>query len=454
MAVGGGLRALRAERAPPARPRRYSGAGLPGIEATALSDRRERPKSGVEYPPFILGHAIIEAVFSARTGWPLAPNRLHQLAQAWRAAGTLLDLTVSNPTVCGFDYPQAALLSALGQAAALRYEPQPLGLEAARRAVVGYYAERGVAVGLDRLLLTASTSEAYAHLFRLLCDPGDAVLMPSPSYPLFEMLASVHDVRLTAVPMVYDQSWQLDLAGLEAAATPQTRALLLVHPNNPAGNYLKPHEWTQLQALAAARGWALVLDEVFYDYALPPNEPVELGLERPPALTFVLNGFSKILGLPQMKLAWIAVHGPEAACREAMARLEVVNDLFLSVDAPIQHAAAAMLAARGGIQAQIRGRLQANLTALDRALSSLPALRAVERLRIEGGWSVVLRLPRIHSDEAWAELLLERTGVLTHPGHFYGFGADSHLAFSLLPPTEVFADAVQRLAQAIAAELE
>ncbi|HUX65894.1 MAG TPA: pyridoxal phosphate-dependent aminotransferase [Terriglobales bacterium] len=392
-------------------------------------------------------------MFSARTGWPLAPNRLHTLAQARRAAGTLLDLTVSNPTVCGFDYPQAALLSALGQAAALRYEPAPLGLAAARRAVAGYYAERGVAVALDRLLLTASTSEAYAHLFRLLCDPGDNVLMPSPSYPLFEMLAGVHDVRLTAVPMMYDQGWQLDLAGLEAAATPQTRALLLVHPNNPAGSYLKPHEWARLQTLAAERGWALVLDEVFCDYALPPAAPVELGLERPPALTFVLNGFSKILALPQMKLAWIGVHGPPAACAEAMARLEVVNDLFLSVDAPIQYAAAAMLGARGGIQAQIRARLQANLRALDAVLALLPALRAAERLRVEGGWSVMLRLPRIHTDEAWAELLLERTGVLTHPGHFYGLAAESHLAFSLLPPAADFAAAAGRLGQAIAAEL-
>lgn len=388
-------------------------------------------------------------MFSQRTAWPLAHNRLHQLAAARRKSGDLLDLTVTNPTACGFHYPAAELLAALASEAALRYEPHPLGLETARAAVRGYYRERGVEVGLDQLLLTASSSEAYAHLFRLLCDPGDDVLMPSPSYPLFEMLAGLHNVRLQACPMWYDHGWQLDIAALLAAATPRTRAVLLVHPNNPAGNYIQPMEWERLTAESARRGWALVVDEVFFDYAIPPTVPGELAMADSPALVFVLNGLSKIAALPQMKLGWIAAHGPAELRHAAMARLEVIHDLFLSVDAPIQHAASALLGARRQLQPQIRARLRANLNRLDAAL---PGRRAIERLRVEGGWAVVVRLPRLHSDEAWAELLLERAGVLTHPGFFYGFASEGHLVLSLLTPPEVFAEGVGRLIAAAEGE--
>lgn len=388
-------------------------------------------------------------MFSRRAGWKLAPNRLHQLAEAARRRGALRDLTVSNPTRCGFVYPEA-MLQALAAPAGLAYDPQPLGLEPARAAVRGYYRERGGAIP-GRLLLTASTSEAYAHLFRLLCDAGDAVLMPAPSYPLFEMLAGVEAVELQAVPMTYARGWRLEAEALAAAAGPPTKALLLVNPNNPAGNYLRPGAWAELQTLAAERDWAVVVDEVFFDYALPPYAAPELALERAPALTFVLNGLSKIAALPQMKLAWIGVFGPDAAADEALARLEVVNDLFLSAATPVQLAAGAFLAARHEVQPQIRARLQANLAALDTALKQLPA---VERLEIEGGWSVLLRLPRVHSDEAWAELILERAGVLTHPGHFFGMAEESHLALSLLPPEEEYARGVNDLLEAVAKGLE
>ncbi|HEY7837645.1 MAG TPA: pyridoxal phosphate-dependent aminotransferase [Terriglobales bacterium] len=393
-----------------------------------------------------------DKVFSARTGWPLHPNRLHQLAAA-RGARTLIDLTVANPTQCGFEYPRAQLLAALGHAAALRYQPQPLGLESARAAVSAYYAERNASpVPTNRLLLTASTSEAYAHLFRLLCDPGDAVLMPAPSYPLFEMLATMSDVRLLACPMLYDRGWQLDREALEHAAgsEPKLRALLLVHPNNPAGCYLKPGEWQWLQELAARCGWALVLDEVFFDYPLPPHAAVPLDWESAPALTFVLNGLSKIAALPQMKLGWVSVHGPGNLRQPALARLEILNDLFLSVDAPIQHAAATFLQTRHGVQAQIRARLAANLAALDAALLACPAL---ERLQVEGGWNVILRLPRVRTDDAWAELVLERAGVLTHPGHFYSLPLESHLVISLLPPLETFQAGIEALVAAAAGAL-
>ncbi len=378
----------------------------------------------------------------------MVPNRLHQLAEAARRRGQLTDLTVSNPARCGFVYP-AAMLQALAAPAGLLYDPQPLGLEAARAAVRGYYRERGGAVPA-RLLLTASTSEAYAHLFRLLCDAGEAALMPAPSYPLFEMLAGVEAVELQSVPMTYEHGWRLDAAALAAAAGPRVKALLLVNPNNPAGNYLRPAAWTELQALAAERGWALVVDEVFFDYALPPYAAQDLDLDRAPALTFVLNGLSKIAALPQMKLAWIAVFGPEPAAEEALARLEVINDLFLSAATPVQLAAPAFLAARHGVQPQIRTRLQANLAALDRTLKEVPA---AARLEVEGGWSVLLRLPRVHSDEAWAETILERAGVLTHPGHFFGMAQESHLALSLLPEEAEFARGVDGLLGAVKKEL-
>lgn len=401
-------------------------------------------------PPRPTPQAIIKLVFSARTAWPLAPNRLHQLAVSGRVLGMFFDLTLSNPTRCGFEYPEAVLLSALAQPASLTYDPQPLGLIAARQAVAGYYAGRGVETSPDHVLLTASTSEAYAHLFRLLCDPGDAVLMPAPSYPLFDMLARLHDVELIPVQMSYDDAWRISSDAVAAAATPSTRALLLVHPNNPTGSYIKPSEWDALQALAAERAWAVVVDEVFYDFAIPPAAPIALDLRRPPALTFVLNGLSKLAALPQFKLAWIGVFGPEPERAQALARLEVVNDLFLSAAAPAQNAAATALAARHVLQDQIQARLQINLAALDAALAALPE---VQRLRLEGGWSVMLRLPRIHTDAAWAELLVERAGVLTHPGHFYGMANESHLAISLLAQPSEFAGAIARLCSAITAEL-
>lgn len=382
--------------------------------------------------------------FSRRAGWELAPNRLHTLARARRAAGGLCDLTLSNPTLCGFAYPAQEVLAALASPAAMTYEPAPLGLAVARQAIAAYYAGRGAALEAEQLVLTASTSEAYALLFRLLCDAGDAVVMPAPSYPLFEMLAATEDVRLLPAPMHYAGQWTVDLDAI-AASDERTRAVLVVHPNNPTGAYLNPATWTGLQALAAARGWAVVVDEVFFDYPVE-GDAVALDYARAPALTFVLNGLSKLAALPQMKLAWIGVCGPEPARQAALARLEVLNDLFLSAGAPIQHAAAAVLATRSAVQDQIRTRLRRNLAALDRALAARAALGA-SRLRMEGGWNAVLRLPRVRTDEQWAELAVERAGVLTHPGHFYGFTEEAHLVVSLLAPEAEFAGGIGRLLQ-------
>lgn len=396
-------------------------------------------------------------MFSSRTQWNLEPNRLSRLADARRAAGGLIDLTVSNPTHCGFDYDRPAILSAIGQSAALRYEPDPRGLAAARRAVAAYYAERGVTLDEGRVFLTPGTSEAYAHLFRLLCETGDAVLAPSPSYPLFDLLADLNDVRLATYPLLYDHGWHVDTAALRAAIeASHPRALLAIHPNNPTGSYLKSGEWDALQGMAGAANAAVIVDEVFYDFPLLPSavaaSQVQVCLDYPhaAALTFALNGLSKTAALPQMKLGWIAIFGPPELAETAARRLEVIHDTYLSVDTPVQYAVEALLGTRHAMQAQIRERTARNLATLDRLLKAHPG---VVRLDAEGGWNIVVRLPRVHTDEEWAELLLERAGVLTHPGHFYAFAREAHLVLSLLPPADVFALGIERLLAALAAEL-
>lgn len=385
-------------------------------------------------------------------------NRLARLAAERRQAGTLLDLTVSNPTRCGFDYP-AALLEAFRDPRSLTYRPDPFGLPEARAAVAAYYRDRGIDATPDDLVLTASTSEAYSHLFRLLCDPGDQVHIPRPSYPLFDLLASVNDVRLDAYPLFYDHGWHLDLAALEASLDSRSRAILIVHPNNPTGSYLRPSDWEALQTLAARHELALIVDEVFFDYPLP--EALDRALDRAPeritdprsarALTVALNGLSKIAALPQMKLGWMLLSGPGHLVAEARSRLEIINDTYLSVDTPVQWAAAALLDHRHHIQPQIRLRTAANLAHLDAALAAKEAQGLLQRLAVEGGWTAIVRLPRLHSDAEWAEALLERTGVLVHPGHFYDFAEEGHLVVSLIVLEDTFSAGIHHLTRFVAA---
>lgn len=378
-------------------------------------------------------------------------NRLARLAAGRRRDGTLLDLTVSNPTCCGFDYP-VELLDALRDPRSLTYRPDPFGLPEAREAVAAYYRERGVEAGPDDLVLTASTSEAYSHLFRLLCDPGDRVHTPRPSYPLFDLLASVNDVRLDPYPLFYDHGWHLDLAALEASLDARSRAILIVHPNNPTGSYLRPSDWEALQTLAARHELALIVDEVFFDYALAaaPERVTDPRSSR--ALTFTLNGLSKIAALPQMKLGWMLVSGPAQLVEDARARLEIINDTFLSVDTPVQWAAAAFLDHRGQVQPQIRRRAAANLACLDAAVASPAAKGLLQRLEVEGGWTAIVRLPRLHTDAGWAEALLQQTGVLVHPGHFYDFVEEGHLVVSLIVPEDAFSAGIHHLVRFVAGE--
>jgi alanine-synthesizing transaminase len=385
-------------------------------------------------------------MFSARTRFDLRPNRLSLAREAKRAAGaTVLDLTESNPTRVGIVAP-ADLLAPLADPAALRYEPWAQGALRAREAVAADHARRGIPTGPERLLLTASTSEAYAFVFKLLCDPGDAILVPRPGYPLFDFLAALESVRVDAYPLEYDGRWRIDLPALREQVTPGTRALVLVNPNNPTGSFLKQEERAEIEELCAGRGVALVSDEVFADFALREvrGRAESLAVDGP-ALAFALGGLSKSCGLPQVKLGWIAVSGPDDLRREALRRLEVVADTFLSVSTPAQVAAASWLGRLPELQGPIQARIETNLARLAARISESPATL----LETEGGWSAVLHVPRTLSEEERVLHLLEDRDVLVHPGYFFDFPREAYLVLSLLPQPGVFAEGVERIVQSL-----
>ncbi len=381
-------------------------------------------------------------MFSRRTNWNLAPNRFSSALEEYRRSGReLLDLTASNPTIVGFEYDCDSLLRAFASRDALRYRPEPKGLRSAREQVALYYRERGDHVDAERIVLTTSTSEAYSFVFRLLCDPGDEVLIPSPSYPLFEFLADLQDVRLRPYMLFYDHGWHVDVHGVSSAVSPSTRVVMAVHPNNPTGSYLRTGEIAALNSLCAERGLALVIDEVFLDFAHDGDRRPSLAANAG-ALTFTLSGLSKISGLPQMKFAWIAVSGRDDHVASAMERLEIIGDTYLSMSAPIQLAAPAMFAARHSFQRQLSSRIADNLEELDRQLGTQ---RLCHRLETEGGWYAVLRVPVMRSDEELAIDLLEKRSVLVHPGHFYDFPSDGYLVISLIAPEAEFAAGVRNI---------
>ena len=390
-------------------------------------------------------------MFAKRTNWNLAPNRLSEALATHRAAGKpLLDLTVSNPTECGFNYDGSAILNALSNPAALSYEPNPRGLESARRAVAGYYADRNEDVSAEDIFLTTSTSEAYSYIFRTLCDPGDELLIPSPSYPLFDFLADIQDVSLVRYPLDYfkrdrkavnDHGWQIDFHALEQAITPRTRGVIVVHPNNPTGHFAKRAEIAKLNSICSAREMAIIADEVFLDFALEENRPASFAANRG-APTFTLSGLSKISGLPQMKAAWLIVGGPQPWKSEALARLEVIADTYLSVNAHVQLAIPKFLEQRHAFQEEVVSRVRRNLAELDRQLATQ---KACSRLPVEGGWCTVLRVPATRSDEDLAIELVTAQGVSVHPGLFYEFPADGYLVVSLITPERTFTEGSSRL---------
>jgi alanine-synthesizing transaminase len=381
--------------------------------------------------------------FSERTNWELGQNEFAAAIEAVENSGRdFFDLTVSNPTVCGFDYAAADLLAPLSEAAAMQYAAEPLGTLAAREAVRRYYLDAGADVAVERLCLTTSTSEAYSFLFRLLCDPGDEVLIARPSYPLFDYIARLDDVKLHEYPLLYDPNgsgWAIDLHTLEAMISPKTRAIVVVHPNNPTGNFASESEREMLAQICAARGLALIVDEVFLDYALPEKQHRSFAAGEMPALCFVLSGISKVCGLPQMKVSWIAACGPEQLVRAAMERLEIIADTFLSMNAPVQQALPHWLASRARIQTQIRKRMRLNIVALEERLRGSSA----QRLVMQAGWAVVLRVPRETNDKKFSFAALD-SGVIVQPGEFYGLH-EGRVVLSLLTPPQIWREGLVRL---------
>jgi alanine-synthesizing transaminase len=381
-------------------------------------------------------------MFAGRTNWNLHSNRLSEALAKHRAAGKpLLDLSASNPTECGFEYDRQAILKALSNPESLSYDPDAKGLLSARRAVAEYYSALEIIVPVEDIILTTSTSEAYSFAFRVLCNPGDELLIPEPSYPLFSFLADIHDVKLVGYPLLYDHGWQIDFHALQQSITARTRGVIVVNPNNPTGHFCKPGDMEKLNEICSPRQIAIIADEVFLDFHLAAIQPRSFAANTG-SLTFTMSGLSKISGLPQMKAAWLIASGPEDLKSEALARLEVIADTFLSMNAPVQRAMPVFLELRHGFQKQVLARVRTNLAELDKQLS---AQSSCARLDMEGGWYAVVRVPATRSDEDVAIELLNAQGVYVHPGHFYDFPTDGYLIVSLIAPEPDFNEGIKRL---------
>lgn len=384
-------------------------------------------------------------MFSSRTRHPAHRNPLAVALEARRAAGLpTFDLTMSNPTCAGLVYP-AGLLQPLAHDRALCYEPAPLGLPSARQAVSDEFQRRGVDVEPDHTVLTASTSEAYSLLFKLLCDPGDIVLAPRPSYPLIEHLTELDAVSLEHYSLEFHGRWTVDIDGLQEMLKTQRegrlRAIIMISPNNPTGSVVTISELRALAALARQHDLALISDEVFADYSIAGAEGCS-ALEMRDVLTFALGGLSKTVGLPQVKLGWIGVSGPAALVTNAMDRLETISDSYLSVSTPVQVAAPELLKTGAQVRAQIQRRVRNNFTVLMEIASTFPSCSV---LPVEAGWSAVIQVPAITSEEVLVLDLLERAGILVHPGYFFDFEREAFLVISLLPEPVSFSSALQTL---------
>jgi alanine-synthesizing transaminase len=381
-------------------------------------------------------------MFSKRTDWALNPNRLTQVQRELCAAGTdVLDLTVSNPARAGIAYATETILNSLRNRGAMDYDPQPKGLLSARKSVADYYHEdHDCIVDPEAIVLTASTSEGYSYVLRLLCNPGDEILVPKPSYPLFEFLADLQDVKLVSYQLIYDHGWQIDFHSLAERVNERTKALVVVHPNNPTGSYVNPRERAELNRFCREHDLSLIVDEVFLDYA-HDHVRREAFVSNQEVLTFTLSGLSKISGLPQMKLAWMVTTGPSDKVIAALDRLEIIADTYLSVNAPIQLALPVLLEQRKSIQPQLLERVSDNLRELEQQLAQQ---KICTRLNAEGGWYAVLRVPAVQSDEDLAIKILREAFVSIHPGHFYDFPADGYLIASLITKPEDFREGMHR----------
>jgi alanine-synthesizing transaminase len=382
-------------------------------------------------------------MFSNRTNWKLTRNRLSEALEEARSMGAhILDLSISNPTRAGLHYDEQPILQSLASPRSLDYDPQPKGLSAARAAVAAYYQnQHATRVDPEHLILTTGTSEGYSFVFRLLCNPGDEILVPKPSYPLFEFIADLEDVKLVPYSLLYDHGWQIDFPSLRKTITDRTRAVVVVHPNNPTGSFVHTHERAELNRICRKHSLAIIADEVFLDYSLDQANPQTFASGRD-VLTFTLSGISKISALPQMKAAWIAISGPEHEVEAALSRLEVIADTYLSMNAPIQWAISVLLDQRREIQRQLLDRVRRNLAEVDRQLATQ---RSCTRLHVEGGWCAILRVPVTQTDEELTIDLLRRRNVLVHPGHFYDFPSDGYIVLSLITAAEEFAEGIRRI---------
>ncbi len=387
-------------------------------------------------------------MFSRRTAWDTEPNRLARAIDEARGRGlSWIDLTESNPTRAGLGDP--ALIGLLGHPRGAGYSPKAMGRIEAREAVARYYAARGIAVDPERVVLSASTSEAYGWLFKLLCERGDEVMVPAPSYPLFDWLAALEDVSLIPYPLVRQEGFRADVGALERALSPRSRAVMMVHPNNPTGSFVRRAEAEAIEALAEERDLALVVDEVFCDYPLEeplPADVVPSFAGRDNALGFVLSGLSKVVAMPQLKVGWTVVSGPISLVEEALRRLDVIADTYLSVNTPAELALPELLAAAPAVQAKIRARTRQNLRALDRAIAAMGPDAPVRRLAVMGGWYAIVEVPRTEDDERWVERLLLEDAVLVHPGFFFDMDREGFLVVSLLPEPTAFEEAARRMA--------
>ncbi len=383
-------------------------------------------------------------MLAARTNWKFHPNQLTLRLKALRESGVqVLDLSESNPTRCQFEYLNTALLSPLANPKNLSYEPNPKGTLEARRAIQNYYREKNIWVDSEQIFLTAGTSEAYSLLFRLFVNPGERVLIPHPSYPLFNFLADLNDAQLDFYRLAYDNGWHINLESLKNACDSKTKAIVLVHPNNPTGSFVKRKELGEIVKLAQEKSMILISDEVFLDYSfLEDSKRAPSFAANQDVPTFTLGGISKALGLPQMKLGWIIATGPRELVRSSCERLEVVLDTYLSVNTPVQNALPSWFSVKQRIQNEITNRVQKNRVFLAQHLSSL---HPASCLQTEGGWYATLRIPKIQSEEEWALEFLEKDHVYLHPGYFFDFEEEAYTVISLLPSFKIFNEAISRI---------
>lgn len=381
--------------------------------------------------------------FSQRLPWATERNDITTHIGEQRALGhTLLDLTNSNPTSAFSSYPHSLLRKAFSEISDFAYDPDPKGLQAARMEIARYYEERNILLDENRIILTASTSEAYSMLFKLFCDAGDEILVPCPSYPLFEFLASLESVSVVPYELHYDGAWHIDFDHLQRQISRRTKAIVVVNPNNPTGTYLSDAECDALLSIASHRHLPLISDEVFMDFDILPRKTIcRTLIGRDQVMSFSLNGLSKAAGMPQVKLAWIALNGRPSEVETVRARLELISDTYLSVGTPVQKQLGSLLQIGQAFQAEIRARLRENVHLLDESLRDT----AAHRLHMDGGWSAVVQLPKTRTEENWTLSFLKEEKVVVQPGFYFDMPPGAFVVLSLLTEPAQFQEGLRRI---------